>query len=189
MLDSLRSHSLRSARPAFEVLMHRRLPFALALAVLLTVPAASARAEATPWRGWDAGMKAAGANKRFVMVDVYTDWCGWCKRMDRDVFSNPEVREYLGKKFVTVRLNAEAGDAAHYEGKDFTSRTLATRFGVTGYPTTIFLRANGDHLANVPGYLPADRFLLLLRYIGDGALDRGVTFDEFTKSSAGGSAK
>ena len=169
--------------------MHRRLPFALALAVMLTVPAAFARAEGPAWRGWDPGMKEAEKSKRFVMVDAYTDWCGWCKRMDRDVFSNPEVREYLGKKFVTIRINAEAAEPAHYEGKEFTSRTLATRFRITGYPTTIFLRANGDHLANVPGYLPADRFLLLLRYIGDGALDSGQSFDEFTKSSAGESGK
>ena len=166
--------------------MSARLPLALGLATLLLLPALSARAESGAWRAWDAGMRDAGASKRYVMVDVYTDWCGWCKRMDRDVFSRPDVHDYLSKKFVTIRLNAESAEAARYEGREFTSRTLASRFRVTGYPTTIFLRPNGEHLANVPGYIPADRFLLLLRYIGDGHLDRGVTFDEFTKSSAGG---
>lgn len=166
--------------------MSSRLRFALGLAALLLVPAVSARAQSGGWRTWDAGMKEAGSSKRYVMVDVYTDWCGWCKRMDRDVFARPDVRDYLAKKFVTIKLNAESGEAARYEDRAFTSRTLATRFRVTGYPTTIFLRPNGDHLANVPGYIPADRFLLLLRYIGDGHLDRGVSFDEFTKSSAGG---
>ncbi len=169
--------------------MSHKFRLALTLAALLIVPAATARAESGGWKEWDPGIKEAGASKRFVLVDVYTDWCGWCKRMDRDVYTRADVRDYLAKKFVTIKLNAEAGDGARYEGQEYTSRTLASRFRVTGYPTTIFLRANGDHLANVPGYIPADRFLLLLRYIGDGHLDRGVSFDEFTKGSAAGTGK
>jgi thioredoxin-related protein len=101
--------------------------------------------------------------------------------MDRDVYSRSDVREYLSRRFVTVKLNAEANVSANYEGKAYTARALAARFRVTGYPTTIFLHAEGDHIANVPGYVPADRFLLLLRYIGDGHLDRGVSFDDFAK--------
>jgi thioredoxin-related protein len=63
----------------------------------------------------------------------------------------------------------------------YTARTLALRFGIRSYPMTVFLRPQGDHIANVPGYLPADRFLLLLRYVGDGHLDRGVSFEDFAK--------
>ena len=172
--------------------MSRRFAFTWMVAALLLVPAVSARAQEARtggWKGWDAGMREAGSSKRYVLVDVYTDWCGWCKRMDRDVYARPDVRDYLARKFVTIKINAEAGEPAKFEGRDFTSKTLASRFRVTGFPTTVFLRPNGDHLANVPGYIPADRFLLLLRYIGDGHLDRGVSFDEFTKSSAGGSGK
>src|SRR5205823_14061772 len=123
------------------------------------------------------------ASGRPVLVDVYTDWCGWCRRMERDVYARSDVRDYLAKRFVTVKLNAESESAAQYEGEATTARALASRFRVTGYPTTIFLKADGQHLVNVPGYVPADRFLLLLRYIGDGALDRGQSFDDFQKSA------
>ena len=99
--------------------------------------------------------------------------------MDRDVYAQPEVRDYLSRKFVTVKLDAEAGEAARYQDQDFTARSLASHFGITGYPTTIFLRASGDHLINAPGYIPADRFLAVLRYIGDGYMDHGVSWEQF----------
>jgi thioredoxin-related protein len=155
----------------------------LALSVL-PAPAAHAAAPGLTWRAWDRGLEEARSTKRHVLVDVYTDWCGWCRRMEADVYSRPEVREYLARKFVLVKLDAEAADAASYEGRPFTSRSLAARFSVNGYPTTIFLKPEGDHLINVPGYVPADRFLLVLRYIGDGHLDRGETFQDFLKQTA-----
>ena len=96
-----------------------------------------------------------------------------------------EVREYLSQHFITVKLNAEYSTPARYDGKVYTSRTLAERFRVNGYPTTIFLRADGNHIANVPGYVPANRFILLLRYIGDGHMDRGVSYDDFVKQQTG----
>ena len=150
--------------------------------------ALAARPEPFPWRTWNTGMKEAGSSGRIVLVDVYTDWCGWCKRLDADVYSRSEVRRYLAQHFVTIRLNAESGAPASYEGQPFTERSLAGRFRVNSYPTTIFLRPNGDHMVNVPGYVPADRFLLLLRYIGDGHADRGEPFEEFCRSQADSSA-
>jgi thioredoxin-related protein len=121
-----------------------------------------------------------------VLVDVYTDWCGWCKRMDADVFSRADVREYLSAHFVTVRLNAESGELATWQGRDYSARTLASAFNVTGYPTTLFFTSKGEHLVNVPGYIPAERFLLLLRYIGDGHLERNEKWDDYVKQVKGG---
>jgi thioredoxin-related protein len=161
-----------------------RLVAGLALLLFVTAPAARpAVAGEIGWRGWDSGLREARAAGRPVLVDVYTDWCGWCKRMDRDVYARAEVRDYLAQRFVTVRLNAEAGDAARYDGRSFTSRTLAAYFRVNGYPTTIFLDPNGGHLANVPGYVAPDRFMQLLRYIGDGHYERGVSFQDFARKS------
>jgi thioredoxin-related protein len=162
-------------RPSLRMLL-----FAI---VMACGTAASARGESIQWRDWNTGIRDAEASKRPMLVDVYTDWCGWCRRMDKDVYARPDVRDYLSKRFVTVRLDAEDETAALYEGRKYSYRTLASRFRVTGYPTTIFLRPGGEHIANVPGYVPADRFLLLLRYIGDGHLDRGVSFESFSQQS------
>ncbi|TMQ67669.1 MAG: DUF255 domain-containing protein [Candidatus Eisenbacteria bacterium] len=156
--------------------------------VLLLMVAQPAHSEDTPlaWRDWDSGFKEARRQKRIVLVDVYTDWCGWCRRMDRDVYSRPEVREYLQRTFVTVKLDAEADKLGLYQGKAATWRALAAQFGVNGYPTTVFLRPEGEYITRVPGYVPAERFLDVLRYIGDGHMDRGVSFQEYLGKAAKG---
>ena len=168
--------------------MRRSIPaLLLGLAAIIFVPhSAPAAGQGLKWRSWDVGLKESGTAKKPVLVDVYTDWCGWCKRMDRDVYGKTEVSDYLAKKFVVVKLNAESESPASYDGRPYTERSLATKFRVNGYPTTIFLGTSGEHLVNVPGYVPADDFLVLLRYIGDGAYQRGITFDQFKKSGGSG---
>lgn len=151
---------------------------ALIMLLLLHPPEAMA---GNSWRAWDPGLAEAGNMGRPVLVDVYTDWCGWCKRMDRDVYARRDVQDYLARKFITVKLNAESNDVVRHEGRTLTSRSLAARYGVNSYPTTIFLSPRGTHLGNVPGYIPPDRFLLLLRYIGDGHMERGQSFEEFAR--------
>ena len=153
--------------------------FPLLCAALLL--ATSARA--MDWKDWNSGLSAAAGANRPVLVDVYTDWCGWCKRMDRDVYARPEVAAYLAAHFVTVRLNAESAEAVTYQGRSGTARSLASQFGVSGYPTTVFLTARGEHLVNVPGYVAPDRFMQLLRYIGDGHMDRGEKWEAFVSHS------
>jgi len=158
-----------------------KLPLLLS-ALLLIASASSLQAgpDNVTWTSWDEGLQQAQKLKRPVLVDVSTQWCGWCKRMHRDVYSRDDVRDYLSQKFVTVKLDAEASEAARYEGRAYTSRTLAGYFRITSYPTTLFLKSDGEHLVSVPGYIEPEKFLLLLRYIGDGHLERGVSWDDFT---------
>lgn len=161
-------------------------PILLSLLVLIPPPAAAAAGPS--WRAWDAGLQEAARLKRPVLVDVYTDWCGWCKRMDREVYARPDVQAYLSRRFVVVKLDAESGARVRYEGKAMASRSLAARLGVRSYPNTVFLGPDGKRIGSAPGYLPADRFLLLLRYVADGHAARGESFEAFARAAgtAGG---
>jgi thioredoxin-related protein len=160
--------------------MRSKIPFAPLMAIFgLACSVACAGADEMVWRSWDDGLREARETHRPILVDVYTNWCGWCRRMEREVYARDDVRDYLARSFVTIKLNAESAARGTYEGRSLTSRGLASRFQVRGYPTTLFLRSGAEHIVTVPGYVPADRFLLLLRYIGDGDLDRGTPFEEF----------
>jgi len=158
--------------------MRRLIP---AICFLFLLP--TANAAPVSWRGWNDGLAAAARAGKPVIVDVVTDWCGWCKRMDRDVYARAEVSEYLNRNFVMVRLNAESSERVSYTGRTLTARSLAGGFKVTGYPTTIFLKSDGSHMVNVPGYVPAPKFMKLVRFIGDGHLERGESWEEYSRSS------
>jgi thiol:disulfide interchange protein len=108
----------------------------------------SGSAAALPWeRDLPTALTRAGNENRLVMVDFYTDWCQWCKRLDQKTFADANVQEAL-QQVVTVRLNAE---------KD--GREAAARFNVEGFPTVIFLNAKGAEVGRIPGYMDPGPFL------------------------------
>jgi len=98
----------------------------------------------------------AGKRDTVVMAEFYTDWCNWCRRLDTDTFSNPEVRSELAK-LVPLKLNAEEGGAE-----------LASRYGVDSYPTMIFFDSRGNEMERILGYLPPEKFLRRVQRIRTG---------------------
>jgi thiol:disulfide interchange protein len=105
-------------------------------------------AAALPWeRDLPTALTRASGEKKLVMVDFYTDWCQWCKRMDQNTFTDVEVQRAL-QGVVTVRLNAEK------EGRED-----AARFNVEGFPTLIFLDSRGAEVGRIPGYMEPRPFL------------------------------
>ena len=93
--------------------------------------------------------KLAKAEKKIIMIDYYTDWCGWCKRLDRDTYSSEELGKYADDNIISLKLNAENG-----EGSD-----LAKKSGIQGYPTIIFYTAEGKEIHRVVGYKKAPDFM------------------------------
>lgn len=140
----------------------------------------------TQWADWNEGVERARSEGRYVIVDVYTDWCGWCKRMDAEVYARDDVGGYLADKFVSIKLNAESDEPLTHLGHTMPASDLARAFGVTGYPTTLILSPDGSLLTSLSGYLPHERFLLVLRYLGDGHHDRGVTFEDYAAQAGQG---
>ncbi len=111
-------------------------------------------ADALPWvRDLPTALSQAGSENKVVMVDFYADWCQWCKRMDRNTFSDAAVQKALAR-VVSVKLDGER------EGRE-----AAARFNVDGYPTLIFLNAAGNEVGRIPGYLDPGPFLEQLHLI------------------------
>ena len=94
-------------------------------------------------------LNKAKASKKLLFVDCYTSWCGPCKRLAKDVFTNNDVADYFNKNFVSFKIDCEKG-----EGPE-----LAKRFGVSGYPTLVFLDGNGKVMIKLVGGSDAPKFL------------------------------
>ena len=119
------------------------------------------------WMTFNEGISEAQRTGKKIMIDVYTDWCGWCKKMDKDTYADGTIANYLGTKYVAIRLNAESSKTLSYRGQSYTERELAAAFGVTGYPSIIFLKSDGEPITVYPGYADAAKFGIVLSYIAD----------------------
>lgn len=103
--------------------------------------------------GLDDALAKARSKRSLVMVDVFTDWCGWCKKLDRDVFQDPRVASAL-KNFVSIKLDAEHG-----------GERTAQRFAIDGFPTILFFSSDGKLVKRVDGYVDADKMLQIIATI------------------------
>lgn len=123
-----------------------------------------------------------------VFIDLYTDWCGWCKVMDKKTYSNKNVSAYLADKFYAAKVNAEARQAISWAGKTYTFnnqyRTHNFAVYLTGgqlsYPTTVIIPVGGEPQA-IPGYLTPPELELLVKYFGEGHFGK-KDFGEFQRS-------
>ncbi len=136
------------------------------------------------WHSFSEGLKLARVENKKVLIDVYTDWCEWCKKMDEEVYTDSKVINYLSSKFVLIKLNAESEAKHTFEGKEYSEMELAYIFGVEGFPTTIFIREDMQPITAVPGYFPADVFMKILTFIGDDYYLK-MNFDEYLEKTGG----
>ncbi|QIP11291.1 DUF255 domain-containing protein [Spirosoma aureum] len=113
--------------------------------------------------------------KKFV-VDVYTDWCGWCKVMDRETFSKPAIVDYVNENFYAVRFNAEQTQDIKLGKETFKYVSTGGR-GVhelaaallrnqMSYPTTVFLDEKFQLIQPIAGYLEPRTFHQIITYFG-----------------------
>ncbi len=123
-----------------------------------------------------------------ILLDVYTDWCGWCKEMDRTTYKNDKLAKYINEHYYAVRLNAESKDSLFFNNKKYgynaqhKSNELAEYFlfGRMEFPTTVFLPTIDARPAPLAGYLSSKEMEAPLKYFGEGA-HKTQTFIEFNK--------
>lgn len=158
----------------------------LALAGIFAFAQPSTQMEATPeeskinWMSWEEAMDAMDDEPRKVFIDVYTDWCGWCKRMDAATFTDEDVIDYMNENYYAVKFDAEGKDDKEYQGRTLTYRANAGRRGVhelaivllngrLGYPSFVYLDEERNSLKISPGYKTPDVLLAELRSVASGS--------------------
>ena len=137
------------------------------------------------WLNYEDGLKKGKLENKSIFVDFYTSWCGWCKKLDKDVYNDSAVKVVLARHFVTVKTNAESKRRFTLDdGKEYTDASLAREvFGVQGYPALWFLSAGGEKLTYIPGYVPKEKFVNILTFISSKAYQT-KTFEDYEKELA-----
>lgn len=143
------------------------------------------------WITFDEAVMASRGNQKKIFIDVYTDWCGWCKKMDATTFSDPEVAALLQDKFYPVKFNAEQREPITFNNHTFKfvpqgkrgyhEMAAALLNGKLSYPSVVFLNEKFEIIQILPGYRKADEFLKIAKFIGE---DHYLTtsWEDYSKS-------
>jgi thioredoxin-related protein len=133
--------------------------------------------EKIEWLSWEQAVELNKTKPKKFLVDVYTDWCGWCKVMDKSTFPNDTIAKYLNKYFYCVKLNAEQRDTIRFNNYTFKYmeqgrngvHELAYSLvdGQLSYPTIVYLSERFERIVISPGYKKPAQLLPELRYTGE----------------------
>lgn len=178
--------------------MKRILLFAVAL--LMMGPVVMAERKLAPaaaethvkWLSMDELQVKMKEKPKKVYMDMYTDWCGWCKRMEATTFINPDVVKYMNENFYCVRFDCERKDTFRFMGKEYyfdpakKCNTLASELmrGQMSYPTSIIMEAYYQNPQPIAGYLKVAEMEMILKYFAENAY-KNTPWPDYQKAFKG----
>lgn len=165
-----------------------------AIICLLITFNANAQTDKINWMSFEEALKLNETNPKKIFIDVFTDWCGWCTKMDQTTFLDEDVVTYMNENYYAVKFNAEQTKPIVFNGHTFVNpnpngsrkgtHELAQALlqGKMSYPSYVFMNEKNQLLTIVPGYAEAKAFLPILKYIGTNAFQT-VSWEEFSKQA------
>ena len=151
-------------------------------------------AQSINWLSFNEALEAQKINPKKIIMDVYTEWCGPCKMMDKNTFANRDVLNYINENFYAVKFNGEGNEKINFFDQEFTNPEFIDRrkgrnsthqltkfLQVDVYPTIIFFSEEGDPIIPVKGYLNPREIELYLKLIKKGDYFAFRSEDDFEK--------
>jgi len=148
-------------------------------------------AEKIKWYTIEEALKLNASVPRKILMDVYTDWCGFCKKMDAETFDHPVIARYINKNFYPVKFDAESSAPVKFGEHTYTNtgsgglrkttHQFATALGVTGYPTIVYFTDDLKLIAPVGGFYRPEQIEPLLHYIVEEKY-QSISFEEYQKT-------
>lgn len=129
------------------------------------------------WLDFETAIDKNKKHKKLIFIDVYTKWCGWCKKMDATTFQNPEVIKYMNTYFYAVKMDAESKDPIAYKDKLYEWKsygragynTLAVSLldSKMSFPSFVVLSKRETKLGKIIGYKDVNGMMAeLKKYVG-----------------------
>lgn len=133
--------------------------------------------ESVEWHSFEVAIKSAHVKSKPILVDVWAPWCGWCKKMQRDIY--PVISENIAQEFIWTRLNRGDNETSlQFKNQIFTPLRLAQRLNVQNVPAIVFLSAEGDYIFHLSGFQDAETLEPLMHYVASYAYQR-ESFENF----------
>lgn len=171
---------------------------AAALSLFLGLGSINAETPESPvkWMTMEEAQQRFADEARMIFVDVYTDWCGWCRRLDSETFSHPVIAEILNTHFYPVKLNAEQHEPivfqdVTYENENIGQRRPTHSFAVAllqgrlSYPTVAFFDDSMQLITTIPGFRPPGSMEALLMFFVEEVYKDNPDLDEFIATFSG----
>ena len=120
------------------------------------------------WKTWNEGFPNAQKTNKIAIIDVYTDWCHWCKVMDKNTYSNDSVIRLINEHFIPIKFNPEKAGQYIVESDTIDGRSLLNALSggqSSGYPTTYFFLPGTNQIFQQPGYIEPKQFYELLENV------------------------
>lgn len=145
------------------------------------------------WVSFEEAVKLNEQNPKKIFIDVYTHWCGWCKKMDATTFKEPEVVKYINANYYPVKLNAETKDTIRFKDKEFkfvaeykaNELAISLLNGKMGYPSYVLLDEKYTLMTPpVQSYLEKKDLMPILTFFGDN-IYKGKSWEEYEKEIKG----
>lgn len=123
-------------------------------------------AEEIKWMDFNTGYALAQKKNKIMLIDVYTDWCGWCKVMDRETYAKSEIAELINENFVAIKFNPEVANASYtYNGNTYNGKQLEQAISnsrIRGYPATMFINTKNNKSTLISGFKTVEEFKVIL---------------------------
>ncbi len=167
------------------------------LSLLLAWPASvEASGNGVEWLTMEEAQELMNEEPRMIFVDVYTDWCGWCRRMSSETFAHPVIAEYLNNNFYPVKLNAEQEEPIEFQGQVFENENIGQRRathsfaiallqGRMSYPSVAFFTEDLQLITALPGFRPPKNMEAVLAFFFTGEYRRNSDLEAFTANFEG----
>lgn len=180
-------------------MIRRLLLFSLVLTatwIFSSAPAAVGQENGIRWMSMEEAEALSREHPKKIFVDVYTDWCSWCRRMSSETYTHPVIVDYINTHFYAVKLNAEQAEPITFRGTEYVNQNAGQRRsahdfaiallqGRMSYPSVAFFDEELRLITALPGYRPPERMEPVLVFFNDDVFKENADLDGFVSTFNG----